>query len=64
MTFLADSHCCFFIQKTDGYVPAFIVTQMTTHTGGGTLVNCLPAGEKNMEMIVEILFLRDRCVTL
>jgi len=64
MTILTHSHCRFLIEKSDLHISTFIMTQMTTHTGCCILVNRLPAREKYMEMIVEILPLRDRRVTL
>ena len=64
MTFLADSHGCFFVQETNFYITTRVVAQVTAHASRSVFINCLPAGEENMKVIVEVLFLSDICMAL
>ena len=64
MTLLADRRSRLFIQKGNLYIPAFIMTEVAAHTGRRILIDRLPPRQKNMEMIVEVLFLHNGGMTL
>ena len=64
MALLADSRGCLLIKETDFYIPVHVMAEMTTDASCSILIHLLPAWQKNVEVIVEILVLADIRVAL
>lgn len=64
MAFLANCDSRLLVQITDLDISIRIVAEMTTYTSRGTLIDRLPAREKDMKVIAEVLFLDARFMAL